>query len=140
MKLSQLFINLLPGRLRQRSSTVPEKRSEFIAPLEYGRNRQVAKPVSNEVGSLLTLFGLMIVLSFLILFYTRMQIEVSLLNRKIRQARVEKIEHERKNSSLRAELARKKGEDATLTYWKLYGALPDYDNNKVVRIRLPENR
>jgi len=117
-----------------------DKSAEFIPPQGFGQNRATspAGRVSQEVGSLLTLFALILVLSFLVLFYTRMRIEVSLLDRKIKQARIAKIEQERKNSSLRAELARKKGEDAVLTYWKLYGALPDYEKNRVLRIRLPD--
>lgn len=117
-----------------------DKSAEFIAPQGFGQKR-AASPVGRvfqEVGSLLTLFALILVFSFLVLFYTRMRIEVSLLDRKIKQARIAKIEQERKNSSLRAELARKKGEDAVLTYWKLYGALPDYEKNRVLRIRLPD--
>ena len=117
-----------------------DKSAEFIPPQGFGQNRATSPVgrVSQEVGSLLTLFALILVLSFLVLFYTRMRIEVSLLDRKIKQARIAKIEQERKNSSLRAELARKKGEDAVLTYWKLYGALPDYEKNRVLRIRLPD--
>lgn len=117
----------------------PERPEDFIPPQGFGQNRvEPAGRGSHEVGSLLTLFALILVLAFLVLFYTRMRIEVSLLDRKIRQARIEKIEQERKNSSLRAELARKKGEDAVLTYWKLYGAPPDYESNRVLRIRLPD--
>ncbi|MBW7857024.1 MAG: hypothetical protein H3C43_01675 [Leptonema sp. (in: Bacteria)] len=77
-------------------------------------------------------------LSIFILFYTRMRIEVSLLDRKIRQAQAARIEQERKNDSLRSELARKKGESAILTYWKLYGALPNYEANRVIRVRIPD--
>lgn len=90
-----------------------------------------------EAASLLTLSGFVLILSTLILFYTRMRIEVSLLDRRIRQGRIEKLDQERKNASLRAELARKRGQDAVLTYWKLYGALPDYEKNRLLRIRLP---
>lgn len=97
-----------------------------------------ATTISNEIGSLVTLLALLIVLSVFILFYTRMRIEVSLLDRKIRQAQAARIEQERKNSSLRSELARKKGENAILTYWKLYGALPDYGANRVIRVRIPD--
>lgn len=93
--------------------------------------------MGSEAASLLTLSGFVLVLSILILFYTRMRIEVSLLDRRIRQGRIEKLDQERKNASLRAELARKRGQDAVLTYWKLYGALPDYEKNRLLRIRLP---
>jgi hypothetical protein len=111
---------------------------DFIPPQGYGQRREVPVRVSHEVGSLITLFALILVLSFLVLFYTKMRIEVSLLDRKIKQARMALIEQERKNASLRSELARKKGEDAVLTYWKLYGALPDYEKNRVLRIRLSQ--
>lgn len=117
-----------------------DKSAEFIPPQGFGQKRAASSVgrVFQEVRSLLTLFALILVFSFLVLFYTQMRIEVSLLDRKIKQARIAKIEQERKNSSLRAELARKKGEDAVLTYWKLYGALPDYEKNRVLRIRLPD--
>lgn len=124
----------------RKKSVEQDKSAEFIAPQGFGQKRAASSVgrVFQEVGSLLTLFALILVFSFLVLFYTRMRIEVSLLDRKIKQARIAKIEQERKNSSLRAELARKKGEDAVLTYWKLYGALPDYEKNRVLRIRLPD--
>lgn len=111
--------------------------SDFVAP--PGGRTSVAgdRKGTREMASLLTLFGFVFVLSVLILFYMRMRIEVSLLDRRIKQTRVEKLEQERKNASLRAELARKRGQDAVLTYWKLYGALPDYEKNQLLRIRLP---
>lgn len=71
-------------------------------------------------------------------FYVRMNIEVALLNRKISIARSEVRDWERKNSALKSELARIGGEGYEQMYFKLYGALPLYEDNQVVRIQLPE--
>lgn len=73
-------------------------------------------------------------------YYVQMNIKVALLNRKIERARSEVRDWERKNSALKAELARIGGEGYEQLYFKLYGALPLYEENQVVRIRLPETK
>lgn len=69
-------------------------------------------------------------------FYVSMNIEASLLEREIRLARYEKRDWERKNSAIRAEIARLEGEGYETIYWKLYGALPFYKDNTIIYVDL----
>ena len=68
--------------------------------------------------------------------YISMNIEASLLEREIRLARYEKRDWERKNSAIRAEVARLEGEGYETIYWKLYGALPFYEDNTIIYVDL----
>lgn len=68
--------------------------------------------------------------------YVSMNIETSLLEREIRLARYEKRDWERKNSAIRAEIARMEGEGYETIYWKLYGALPFYEDNTIIYVDL----
>ncbi|MCB1137804.1 MAG: hypothetical protein KDK23_03570 [Leptospiraceae bacterium] len=70
--------------------------------------------------------------------YVSMNIETSLLERDIRLARYEKRDWERKNSAIRAEIARLEGEGFETIYWKLYGALPFYEENTIIYVDLAE--
>ncbi|MCB1168821.1 MAG: hypothetical protein KDK25_00720 [Leptospiraceae bacterium] len=70
--------------------------------------------------------------------YVSMNIETSLLEREIRLARYEKRDWERKNSAIRAEIARLEGEGFETIYWKLYGALPFYEDNTIIYVDLAE--
>ena len=68
--------------------------------------------------------------------YISMNIEASLLEREIRLARYEKRDWERKNSAIRAEIAKLEGEGFETIYWKLYGALPFYEDNTIIYVDL----
>ena len=70
--------------------------------------------------------------------YISMNIEASLLEREIRLARYEKRDWERKNSAIRAEIARLEGEGYETIYWKLYGALPFYEDNTIIYVDLDD--
>ncbi|MBI41389.1 MAG: hypothetical protein CMF59_17470 [Leptospiraceae bacterium] len=72
--------------------------------------------------------------------YISMNIEASLLEREIRLARYEKRDWERKNSAIRAEVARLEGEGYETIYWKLYGALPFYEDNTIIYVDLDSLR
>lgn len=74
-----------------------------------------------------------------LLYYTNLHIETALLRRDIRQATIEQQRLMRENAALKGAIAELGPTGYESHFWKLYGALPHYEDNEVVRIQLPEN-
>ncbi len=74
--------------------------------------------------------------SALLLVYTGMRVEASLLRRKIRIAVRERDEIARKNDALKKELGQLAPGGVDSIYWKESGVLPFYVRNRVVTVRL----
>lgn len=82
-----------------------------------------------------------LLLPFALLYgYMRMNVETALLKRRIAAAAQERDDLARRNRSLRnalAGLAAEAGEDPLR--WKTYDTIPLFEQNKIVRIRLPDS-
>lgn len=97
------------------------------------------KVVAGEIRGMLLILTILGFPFSVAAFYVKMNIDTALLKRKVALAGIEQQELERKNGALREAMARiSDQEQAERLYWKRYGTLPYYENNRVVTLRLPD--
>jgi hypothetical protein len=63
-------------------------------------------------------------------------VESIVLQREIYLLELKNKELKRRNNILKTEIASRKIKDkeSLMYYWKIYGALPDYENQKIIKI------
>ncbi|GIX40959.1 MAG: hypothetical protein KatS3mg129_3271 [Leptospiraceae bacterium] len=89
-----------------------------------------------RLKTILSIYIVFILIFILCIFIFKKKVESIILNREIYLLELKNKELKRKNQILKAEIAKRKtkNKESILYYWKIYGALPDYENQKVIKI------
>ncbi len=91
-----------------------------------------------NLKNLFIIFFIFIIIYLLFVFIYRQKIASIILEREIYLLELKNKELKRKNHALKSEIARRKfnNKESLLYYWKIYGALPDYENQKIIKIKI----
>ncbi len=84
----------------------------------------------------------MFILLFIFSTYIyKRKIDSIILQREIYLLELKNKELKRKNQALKEEIARRKykNKESFLYFWKSYGALPDYEKQKIIKIIIEED-
>lgn len=96
----------------------------------------------DEVKKVIRIYILFLIIFFGSVVIFRKKVESIILEREIYLAEIEKRELLRKNLILKTEIAKRKSrnKESLLYYWQIYKALPDYENQKSITIRVKEDK
>jgi cell division protein FtsB len=91
--------------------------------------------MQNLINILKVYFIFMMIFLLCIVIFKK-KVESIVLEREIYLLELKNKELKRKNQILKTEIAKRKdkNKESLIYYWKIYGALADYENQKVIQI------
>jgi hypothetical protein len=89
-----------------------------------------------SLKNLINIYLIFIIIFLLFIFIFRKKVESIVLQREIYLLELKNKELKRRNNILKTEIASRKIKDkeSLMYYWKIYGTLPDYENQKIIKI------